>query len=330
MSHFPPPPELPPKVGLFRRVPPAVFPAVLGLLGLVSAWRHASLAFNLPIQPVDVATGMVTLLFLFCAVAYGAKFIFRPGSLRDDVRTLPGRTGVAALCLGLMVSAALLGKFSASLAVVFLLLGFAGLAALALFVLRQRLRGVDSAGPPTPALHLVFVGFILAPAAALPLGIATSLMPWLIWYCIAAAVLVFAFTLGPLLSGNAPVPLRPLQTIHLAPLAYVSMAAALTGQFGLSQVFLAAASIVAVILVLRARWLTAGEFSGFWSAFTFPVTAFAGALLSGYMTSGWEVLRVAGGIVLVAVTLYVPVIAFKVLKAWASGTLAAKTNASIA
>ena len=40
--------------------------------------------------------------------------------------------------------------------------------------------------------------------------------------------------------------------------------------------------------------------------------------------------RMAGGIVLVAATLYVPVIVYRVLKLWAGGGLAAKTNASTA
>ncbi|NND42108.1 MAG: tellurium resistance protein [Silicimonas sp.] len=330
MSHFPPPPKLPPKTGLFRRVPPAVFPAVLGLLGLVSAWRHAIAAFGVPTPPVDMAIGAVSLLFLFCSGAYLAKVMLRPGALVDDVRTLPGRTGVATLCVGLMVEAGLLAQFSPATAIVLLLLGFTGLLVLALHVLPQRLRGTDTAGPPTPALHLVFVGFIVAPGAAVPLGLAEAFLPWLIWYCIAAAVLVSVVTMGPLVTGNAPVPLRPLQVIHLAPWAFFSMSANLTGQVVLAQVSLVLACLVALVLAVRIRWLTAGEFSGFWSAFTFPVTALAGAFLTSYLSLGFEPLRVAGGLVLVAVTLYVPVIAFKVLKAWASGTLAVKTNASIA
>ena len=83
-------------------------------------------------------------------------------------------------------------------------------------------------------------------------------------------------------------------------------------------------------LLVRARWMIAGGFSGFWSAFTFPATAFAGALMLYSQMSGIAALGIAGGIVLVAVTLYVPVIAYKILKLWAKGTLAVKTNASIA
>ena len=34
--------------GLFRRVPPAIFPPLLGGLGLALAWRAATLRFALP------------------------------------------------------------------------------------------------------------------------------------------------------------------------------------------------------------------------------------------------------------------------------------------
>ena len=59
MSHFPPPPQIPPKVGLFRRVPPAIFPAILGLLGLVAVWRRATEVFGVPQPFVDLAPALV-------------------------------------------------------------------------------------------------------------------------------------------------------------------------------------------------------------------------------------------------------------------------------
>ena len=330
MPHFPPPPELPRKAGLFRRVPPAIFPAVLGLLGLVASWRHAVAAFGLPSAAVEMASGMVTLVFLFCLVAYGAKVTLRPGAAAEDLRTLPGRTGIAALFIGMMVTAGLLADLSATVARVMLAAGFAGLAAVALAVLPGRLRGEDPAGPATPALHLVFVGFILAPGPAVSLAMGVGALPWLIWYCTLAAAFITFLTIPPLLTGAGAPPLRPLQVIHLAPPGFIAAGATATGQPLLAWAALAWASAVAVLLVVRIRWLTAGDFSGFWSAFTFPVTAFASALLLAYVETGFVPFRAAGGVLLVALTLYVPVIAAKILKLWAGGTLAAKTNASTA
>lgn len=330
MSHFPPPPQLAPKVGLFRRVPPAIFPALLGLLGLVAVWRRAVDVFGFPAPLVDLAAGMMTLLFAYCLVAYGAKFAFRPGAVMEDLRTLPGRTGLAALFIGLMVEAALLAPISPGVARACLAVGVAGLLAIALHVLPQRLRGTDTAGPITPAMHLVFVGFILVPFAALPLGVAVGAMPWLIRYCALAALVITALSIRPLLTGGGQPPLRPLQVIHLAPAGFVASSALLTGQALLGAVALGWAAVLAALFLIRIRWLTEGEFSGFWSAFTFPVTAFVGALLVAAQAFEMEALRYLGGILLVVATLYIPVIAYRVLKLWAKGVLAAKTNAAIA
>ena len=60
------------------------------------------------------------------------------------------------------------------------------------------------------------------------------------------------------------------------------------------------------------------------------IALFAGALLIGSQYFDMEVLRYLGAIVLVAATLYIPAIAYRVLKLWAKGMLAAKTNAAIA
>ena len=330
MSHFPPPPQIPPKVGLFRRVPPAIFPAMLGLLGLVSVWRRAVDVFGFPEPLVDMAAGMVTLLFSYCLVAYGAKFVFRPGVLFEDLRTLPGRTGLAALFIGLMVEAAVLAPMAPALAKGCLLIGFLGLLAIAVHVLPQRLRGTDTAGPITPAMHLVFVGFILIPGAAIPLGVAMDAMPWLIWYCALAAIPITVLTIGPLLTGGGQPPLRPLQVIHLAPAGFVASGALLTEQWLMGAAALVWGSLLAAIFLIRIRWLTEGEFSGFWSAFTFPVTAFVGALLIASVAFEIDALRYLGGIILVAATIYIPTIAYRVLKLWAKGMLAAKTNAAIA
>ena len=330
MTHFPPPPQLPARVGLFRRVPPAIFPAILGLLGLVATWRRAVEVFGIPAGIVEIAAGMVSLLFLYCLVAYGTKVILRPGVVLEDLKTLPGRTGLAALFIGLMVEAALLAPIGPGLAKAVLAVGIVGLLAIVFQVLPQRLRGTDTAGPITPAMHLVFVGFILVPGAAIPLGVGLRVMPWLIWYCLAAAVLITVLSIRPLLTGEGAPPLRPLQVIHLAPAGFVAGSALLTGQTLLAGVALCWAALLAAVFLVRLRWLTAGGFSGFWSAFTFPVTAFVGALLLGSEAFGMESLRIGGGLILVAATLYIPAIAYKVLKLWAKGMLAAKTNAAIA
>ncbi len=327
MTHFPPPPPLPPKVALFHRVPPAIFPPVFGLMGLGVAWRQAVGVFGLNSAPVETALGAITLLFAYCVTAYSAKAVFRPGAVGEDLRTLPGRTGLSALALGLMAEALILAPYLPGVATGLLMLGVAGLAVIAAVVLKGRIQGADPSGPPTPAMHLVFVGFIVAVLPGAALQAVLPVLPWVVWYAALASLVVAFWTFGPLVRGTAPAPLRPLQTIHLAPPALISTGALLTGQVLLAQIALALACVVALLLLLRLRWMVEAGFSGFWSAFTFPVAGFAGALL-GF--ADWLPAWVAGGVVLIAATLCVPVIAYKVLKLWATGLLAAKTNASIA
>lgn len=176
----------------------------------------------------------------------------------------------------------------------------------------------------------MFVGFIVAPTAALALGVGDAWVVGIVWYSAGATLIVGGLTVGPLVTGQAPPPLRPLQAIQIAPPALIATGGFLTGQIILGQVALGVATLLLIVLLARARWMTVAGFSGFWAAFTFPATAYVGALLVASGVFGAPGLRVAGGVLLVTVTLYVPVIVYRILKLWANGMLAAKTNASVA
>jgi len=89
----------PAKGGWFRRMPPAVFPGILGLFWLGLAWRKAAEVFALPSGLVDACLGAVTLLWVFAGLAYAAKVLRRPAVMAEDLQVLPGRDGMAALAL---------------------------------------------------------------------------------------------------------------------------------------------------------------------------------------------------------------------------------------
>ncbi len=327
--HFPPPPPLPAKVRMFQRTPPAMFPPVLGLFGLGLAWRRGAASFGLPEQVVELFLGAVSLLFLFCLVAYGVKIMMRAGVVAEDLRVLPGRTGLVAATMCLMLLAAVLVPYAPALAGAALILGFLGHLALATAVLVWLIRAPAEARQFTPAMHLVFVGFIVAPGAAVPLGYVAGLSI-LIWYCALAAVSIASVTLGKVVTGQEAPPLRPLHAIHLAPGSLVATGAFMNGQDTLGLFGLGIATATFLLLLYRARWMTVAGFSGFWSAFTFPFAAFVSSWFAAHTVFGWESARIAGGLLLVAATLIIPPIAAKVLRLWAEGKLAAKTNAAIA
>ncbi|MGA0714283.1 MAG: hypothetical protein ACO3OO_03315 [Gemmobacter sp.] len=80
-----------------------------------------------------------------------------------------------------------------------------------------------------------------------------------------------------------------------------------------------------VALLVAARWLTAAGFSPMWGAFTFPLAAAARALIEA-----GGVFAVMGALALALATLIVPWIALRILRMWADGTLAERTNAATA
>jgi tellurite resistance protein len=316
-----PPPEFPPRrPARFARTPPAVFPAILGLLGLGLALKRGLTALGLDAGIADAALGAFTALWAFAVFAYAAKVLRRSSVVMDDLRVLPGRTGLAALSMGGMLVAAELAAFSVPVAKAVLI------SALALHLLQTVLLVVVLRGLPpegrivTPGTHLNFVGFIVGGLAAVPLGW-TGLALTLLVLTIPIALVIWAISAVQLVRRIPPAPLRPMLAIHLAPASLFASVAALLEQGALAQSFAALACIILFMLIISARWITAAGLSAMWGSFTFPLTACASALiLTGWTAAGIVVLAAALGIV--------PIIAWKIMVLWGSGQLAARTNAA--
>jgi tellurite resistance protein len=166
-----PPPEFPPrKVPLFARTPPAVFPVILGALGLVLALRRGMEALGLSQAPVDLLGGLVVALWVFAALAYGVKLARRPGVIWDELKVLPGRAGLAAGTAGGLAVAAVLVPYAPEVSRAVLFGGLVLHGVLALAVVRALVGLPPEAQGVTPAFHLSFVGFIIGGLAAVPLG----------------------------------------------------------------------------------------------------------------------------------------------------------------
>ena len=313
-----------PKPGLWRRTPPAIFPPIMGLFGLGLGWRAASQ--NLGVPPMgDMILGAVALLYLFALVAYLAKPLRRAATLAEDLRILPGRAGVTAASLCLMLLTASLVPLAPGLAkalgVIALMVhvGFVVILLKVLALLPPEGRVV------TPVYHLNFVGFILLGLSANALG-RPDLGVALLWLMIPVATIIWAISLRQLATRIPPAPLRPLLAIHLAPASLFASVAHGAGLPTVALIFLGLGGAILLALLVRIRWLTESGFSPMWGAFTFPVAAYAGALIN--VSGGVGPLGIAGGVVLVAASLFIPVIAYRVLKGWADGGLAVKTNAA--
>ncbi len=313
--------------GLFRRTPPAIFPPIFGLFGLGLAWRRAVDLFPVTSAFGDLILGATALLYLFALVAYGAKFIRRPGVLADDLKTLPGRAGLSGMTLGGMLFAAALIPFSIPAAKVVLALSVAMHTVIVVLMLKALFTGPAETRRVTPVWHLLFVGYIISPVAALPLGF-HRYSEAVFWVTMAIAVFIWAMSAAQALKKEMPAPLRPTLAIHLSPAALLGTIAYLLGYASLGYAFGILSILILSGLVLRLRWVTADGFSALWGAFTFPLAAFSTLMqIMGGVGEG-EIFTTLGGLALVAASLVIAYITYRVMKLWASGKLAVKTNAA--
>ena len=318
-----PAPEFPPRRSpAFARTPPAIFPVLLGLCGLAIALRTGLAVFGLPQAPGDLASGVALALWAFGVLAYGLKLRRRPGVLLEDLAVMPSRAGLAAGTMGGMASASLLAPYSPQLAMALLLAALLAHGVLALLTLRVLAGLPEPAREVNPGWHLSFVGFIVAAPAALALG-QEGLARALFWAVLPFAVAIWSLSGRQLWLRIPPAPLRPMLAIHLAPAALLAIVATRFWPEGFALVILVVMVLILVALGIGLRWITTSGFSALWGAFTFPLTAAATALLMQGGLVAW-----AGAVVLVAALGIVPVLAWKILKLWPGGNLAAKTNAA--
>lgn len=310
--------------GLFRRTPPAAFPPVLGLLGLGLGWRRGAEAFGVPLGLAEALLGAITLLAAFVVLAYLVKLVRRPAVVLDDLRILPGRAGLAAAVLCLYLMALALGPIAAGLAQTVFALGIVAHLMLNAAVVYTLAKGPAEQRRVNPVWHLTFTGWIVGALAAQGLGYAL-LATGLFWLSLLAAVTIWTFSLQQLSRERVPAPLRPLLAIHLSPAALLGAVATGFQASGIAQAFAILAALGLAALVVKARWLLAAGLSPLWGALTFPLAATA-----NFWLALGDVWRLPGALTLIAATLIIPPIAFNILRLWARGELAAKTNAATA
>lgn len=319
-----------PKQGLWRQTPPAIFSPIMGFLGLGLAWRQATATLGAPPAVSELLLGAGVALYAFALVAWLAKPLRRPRVLVEELRVLPGRAGLSAMTMSLMLTAAALVEYSHGLARWVAIPAFAAHVGLALLVIHALITGPTEARGVTPVWHLSFVGFIAGPLVGVPLG-HLAIAEAILWMTMAVAVAIWAISLHQLVRGIPPAPLRPLVAIHLAPASFFATVAALLGFEVVALGFAALATAILAALLAGGRWIAVAGFSPMWGAFTFPLAAYASAMLHvAQFVEGpaATAMRLASALVLVAATLIIPAILFKILQAWARGGLAARTNAA--
>ena len=321
-----PPPVFPPgrpaKGGWFRRMPPAVFPGILGLVWLGLAWRGAAAEFSLPAGLVEACLGAVTLLWAFAVVSYAAKALRRPAAMAEDLRNLPGRDGMAALVLTLPAVALVLAPIRPGLTAVLMLAGLA-----AHLVLISGAVAVLAAGPAearvvTPVWQTMFAGLAMGALPALDLGW-TGLAATLAILSALAAAMIGLVSANQLMRRIPPAPLRPLLALHLFPLAVTGLVAQGLGLILWAQAAAVLAAALLLALAASGRWLLQSGHTPFLGALTYPLAACATLFLA--LDGPW---RIAGALLLPVATIGGLPVIFRLLQDWMKGRLARQTNAA--
>lgn len=313
----------------WRRTPPAIFPPTLGLWGLAVAWGRTTDTFGMPAAIGQLLMGAMVLLFLYVAGMYIAKIAKRPAVVADDLKILPGRAGLAAFSMSMMLFAVALIPYAPMLAQGVLVLAVAMHAVFLAIIVVKLVTGPAEARTVTPVFHLTFVGFIVSPIAALQFGW-QSFGTLVFWAALVAAVVIWGLSLRQFIKQSVPAPLRPLLAIHLAPASLLGTVAALLGMGDIARGFGFFAIAIFIVLAGSWKWIGAAGFSPFWGAFTFPLAAFSSLMMILASAGYGEVFRVFGGVALVAATFFIPWIAMKIYQLWIKGVLADKTNSATA
>jgi tellurite resistance protein len=320
---FPSRPEFPPrKVPAFARTPAAIFPALLGLLGLATALKAGLAAFGMPVAIADVAAGLALPLWAFGVFAYGAKIMRRPTVILDDLKIMPSRSGLSAASIGGMIAAGLLVPFTTTGATVLLFAALLLHGVMAGLTIRTFLTLSPPGREVNPGWLMSFAGFIVGAPAAAALGY-DGLAQGLLYATVPVAVSIWGVSLVQLRRRVPPAPLRPMLAIHLAPASLFAISATLTGQSLLAGVFLVATLGILLALTVSLHWISVSGFSPLWGAFTFPLSAAATALLLQGGVLAW-----VGLFLLSAALAAIPWIAWRILSLWPGGHLASKTNAA--
>lgn len=312
--------------GLWRRVPAMIFPPILSLLALALAWRWGGGAFHLPLALPGFLDGLAVALFLFAALAYVVKLARRPGVIFDDCETLPGRVGLGAAACALCLCGAVLAVHAPGLGRASLVSGLIAQIGLIWPWLRQF--RADGAGPAGigPDWQFGPAGLLLGAAVAPMLGW-TWLGHALIYPGALLAIAVAAINLGQLRCRRVPPVLLPLLALHLMPVAAYGIAAL---QLGGPLPVLACGLVLAGLLLLP--WLAIRAGMGlFLGVLTIPLALSAAVLtrLALVFPGGWWFALLAALVLVVATMLCVPM-AFLILRDWARGRLATRSNAAIA
>jgi len=260
------------RIALWRQVPPAIFPVCLGFVGIALAWKSAARLIDFPQPIADLFLGAVTAFFLYFSLAYGAKVIARPAALAEDLATAPGRAGLSALAMTLMLFSLVMQAQGVSGAP-FWFLGIVLHICMSISAIFKLVTGGQQARQVSPFQYLTFVGLIVAPVAGTSLGYGALSLVLAMFSLVPFAIITVLFA-RQLLVALPPPPMRAPIVIVLAPVGLFAIAFAHANMGGLFDAFYWAATALALLFLSLGVWLAKSGFVAPWGSFTFPIAVF--------------------------------------------------------
>ena len=274
--------EAPPATSL-EHFPLSAFAIIMGIVGLGLAWRDAAHLFPVPRLAGEIIIGFGAGFYLAVLTIYILKVAKHRDPCVTDARDPSACNYLAAITIGLMLVAAGLTPYNASIAESLWLAGVGAHVLVKVWVVgRLWMGGGYSLEAISPAWFIPVVGSVVAPLTGSAFGYAD--LNWMIFGCaVFFWIAVFALNIVRFLSQPPLAPLqRPAMTIFLAPpalcfAAYVELQGGYVDMF--ANMLMGLTAITALILLVRVRDLAEAPFSMRWWSFTFPLAALAKAVL---------------------------------------------------
>ncbi|WP_176715567.1 tellurium resistance protein [Thioclava sp. SK-1] len=305
-------------------MPPAIFPVILGLMGLGFAWKQAAQNFGVPNAVPAIVLGALTVLAIAALLAYVVKFAQRPSVVLEDLAVLPGRLGMSCAVLLPYLLSLVIAPYAPVQAVLILVLAMVVQAAFNGALIFGFVTGPSEQRRVDAIWHLAFGGWIVGAATAHHLGM-TWVAALLFWGALLTCVSIWVITLQQMSRDTVTAALRPILALHLAPAACLGIVSTQFHAEGMSQAFGLMTVLGVILLVLRGRWMARAGATALWGALIFPLATTAGFWL--LMAGIWAL--PGAGLLAVATLVALP-ISLRMLREWLYGRLAHNTNAAIA
>lgn len=308
-----------------RNLPVATFATLMGSAGLTLAWEKGAEVFGLPKFVSEFLLVLTCLLLVLLSLSYLLKFANYPDAVKEEFNHPIKISFFPAFSIGLMLIAAALHQYQPLVALVLWGVGAALQLLLTLTLMNVWIHQTRTqVNHTTPAWFIPIVGNIIAPIEAVSLGFID--VGWFYFsvglvYWIVLKVLVFNRVLY-----HDPLPQNLLPTLFIlvAPpavgfIAYQRLSGGAYDAFA-HILYYTALFLVLLLLTQIGRFARLPFFISWW-AYSFPLAAFTVATMIMYQHTGNLFFEWLSGIMLIAITFLIAMLAWRTLAAALSGNL---------